>query len=453
MRNLFSKHFICFSICSLTTVFFYQHNFIETPLPIYDALRYIQYSVNLEEQGVFGLTKDSSGSIEPGNENTPLYPLLIATTMSFDSDLKKSLICLLKNNDGTSCKLNFNFFIYLQCFLVVLTLCSIWLTTIIVTKSTPIAWVSAIFALLSGELFYFANRFLTEGLIIPLFSIFILSLSLILKTNQIRWYAIAAFFLGLLTLTRPEYHYLFLIILIVQLLLCLVKNNKFLWKSLFLVFISYCAVVAPWQARNYLHFDNPSLTGNYGGIILAYRTAYNQMSWTEWAVSFIYWFPDSGDSISKKIFPKSYYEKLNFDEGSYFLAGTEQVMKKIKANTDTPDQALGYLLKNEVIGNLFKHSMVTIPLFWRGIFVSKYWGVLGLLCFIIISLRFRDPINKKLIYLSLPAWFLAFLHAFISVNMPRYNLVLIPFYSISIAIVLCTIVSFLSSRFRNRNIN
>ncbi|MEO1924869.1 MAG: hypothetical protein ABGY08_02585 [Gammaproteobacteria bacterium] len=424
---------------------------METPRPIYDALRYMQYSVNLEEHGSFGLTKNNSGSITLGNENTPLYPLLIATTIRFNDDLKKSLICLLKRKSDESCQLQLDSFVYLQCVLIVITLCGIWLTAVILTKSNIVAWVSAIFALLSGELFYFANRFLTEGLIIPLFSIFILTLCLSFKTKQLRWHAITALILGLLTLTRPEYHYLFLVMFSVQILFCLIRKNNFFWKSLLVVFISYYAIVGPWQARNYHHFDNPSLTGNYGGIILAYRAAYNQMSWTEWAVSFVYWFPDCGDSISKKIFPKNYYEKLNFDEGSYFLSGTRQLMEQIKAETDTPDQALGYLLKNEVIGNLFKHSMVTIPLFWRGIFVSKYWGVIGLLCFTIIVFRFRDPANQKLIFLSLPAWFLAFLHAFVSVNMPRYNLVLIPFYSISIAIVLCSIISFYSDKFIKHN--
>jgi hypothetical protein len=450
MKDLLSKNFALFSLCSLLGVFIYQSNFMETPRPIYDALRYIEYAVNIEEHNTFGLGKNSPNKIIPGNENTPLYPLFLATVIKFDDNLKKSLLCLLKSRDE-SCQLQLKSIINTQSFLIVITLCSIWLTTLILTTSTFTAWTAAIFALLSGELFYFSNRLLTESLIIPLFSTFVLALCLAYKTKQLRYHAISAFLLGLLTLTRPEYHYLFLAMFTSQILFCLLRKNTFLWKSLLLVFVSYYAIVGPWQARNYHHFDNPSLTGNYGGIILAYRTAYNEMSWAEWAVSFVYWFPDCGDSISKKIFPEKYYEKLTFDKGSYFLSGTEKLMKKIKAETDTPDQALDYLLKNEVIGNLFKHSMVTIPLFWRGIFVSKYWGVIGLFCFTIIVFRFRDPVNQKLIFLSLPAWFLAFLHAFISVNMPRYNLVLIPFYSISIAIVLCSIISFYSDKFIKHN--
>ncbi len=451
MQNLFSKHFLLFSLCSLITVFIFQNYFIETPRPIYDALRYIQYGINLEEHGTFGLDKSSAGNIEPGNENTPLYPLLIATSVKFDNNLKESLTCLLKENDKATCELQLNSLIYLQCFLIVLTLCSIWLTAIILTKSKTVAWTSAIFALLSGELFYFANRLLTESLIIPLFSIFVLTICLAFKTKQLRWHAIAAFLLGLLTLVRPEYHYLFIMIIFIHVLFCLVKKDIFLWKSLLLIFISYFAFVGSWQARNYYHFDDASITSKYGAFILAYRTAYNQMSWKEWGVSFIYWFPDCGDSISEKIFPKEYYEKLNFDEGSYFLTGSKSILKKVKEGTNSSDEELSFLLKNEIFGNLFKHSMVTIPLFWRGIFISKYWGVIGLLCFTIIAFRFRDPVNKKLLYLSLPAWFLAFLHAFISVNMPRYNLILIPFYSISMAIVLCALMDFFIKKLHKQN--
>jgi len=449
MEKLLSKDFVLFFIFSLFTVSIYQHNFVETPPPIYDALRYIEYAVNMEEHGTFGLHKDDAGYIKPGNENTPLYPLLLASTIRFDNNLKESLLCLLKTKGKIACQLQLNSIINLQCFLIVLTLCCLWLTSIILTSSRTVAWMSASFALLSGELFYFANRLLTESLIIPLFSAFILVLCLAFKTKQLRWHGLAALLLGLLTLTRPEYHYLFLAMFASQTLFCLIKKNNFFWKSLLLIFISYFTIVGSWQVRNYHHFENSSITSKYGAFILAYRVAYNQMSWSEWGVSFIYWFPDCGDSISKKLFPKEYYEKLNFDEGSYFLTGSKKILKKIKEETNHPDEELTYLLKNEVIGNLFKHSMVTLPLAWRGVFISKYWGVLGLLCFTILVFRFRDPANQKLIFLSLPAWFLVFLHAFISVNMPRYNLVLIPFYSISIAIILCSVIRLFSNKFTN----
>jgi len=149
------------------------------------------------------------------------------------------------------------------------------------------------------------------------------------------------------------------------------------------------------------------------------------------------------------LFPEEYYEKLSLGDGYYFSEASKQVIKKINAETDTPEQALNYILKNEIIGNLFKHSMVTIPLAWRGIFIAKYWGVLGLFSFMILALHFRNPVNQKLLYLSIPAWFLVLLHAFVSVNIPRYNLILIPFYSISMGIMLYSLLCFFSSNMKH----
>ena len=79
--------------------------------------------------------------------------------------------------------------------------------------------------------------------------------------------------------------------------------------------------------------------------------------------------------------------------------------------------------------------MVSLPIFWRGIFIGKYWGVLGLACFLLLMAYFSRPTVRRLYLLSLPAWFLVGLHAFVSVNVTRYNLVLMPYYALAMVLV------------------
>ncbi len=414
------------------------------PRPVFDSIRYIHYGVNLEEQGVFGLFKDSQGRVLPGNENTPLYPFLISLVAVMDNELKSSLRCLLKSKKTNECQLRLESFVYIQSLFIVLILFCVWLTAWHLFKSGFIAWTSALMAFISGELQYYANRFMTEIVIVLLFSLLVLLLLLIIRHSRVYHYALLGLTLALLTLTRPEYHYLFLAGLCCFPVLYLWKKRRILIVGLTVFFLSYYSLVGSWQLRNQSHFQDPSITGNYGSIILAYRTAYNRMSWPEWGVAFIYWFPDVGDSIAEKLFDEKYYTKLGFDAGSYYSMTSVEILELLEVETDSADEAMNHLLRHEILGNLFKHSMVSIPLFWRGVFIGKYWGVLGFFCFLVLLSKFRKPAVCDLLLLSLPGWFLVALHAFVSVNVTRYNLVLLPFYAISIAVVFASVKEKLS---------
>ena len=43
--------------------------------PVADAMRYVDYAVNVVAHGVFGLTGGGASMPTPGMANTPLYPL------------------------------------------------------------------------------------------------------------------------------------------------------------------------------------------------------------------------------------------------------------------------------------------------------------------------------------------------------------------------------------------
>ena len=76
---------------------------------------------------------------------------------------------------------------------------------------------------------------------------------------------------------------------------------------------------------------------------------------------------------------------------------------------------------------------MTALLIWRGIFVGRYLGLLGLPA-TVIALRQMPPRQRDpLALLAFVGFAIAVMHGALSVSIPRYNLALIPVYAISLA--------------------
>ena len=157
------------------------------------------------------------------------------------------------------------------------------------------------------------------------------------------------------------------------------------------------------------------------------------------------------DSIAKRLFSVESYEKLSFDKGSYYTEYRDVLTKPIWQKP-TPE-IISHLVKNEIFGNFVKHSAVTLPLTWRGLFIAKYWGILGFLCFLIILLKIDFLGKRNFLLIAFPAWFMVLFHAFISLNIARYNLFLIPTYSISIAFIICLFMSYIKNKIFLKNLS
>jgi hypothetical protein len=141
--------------------------------------------------------------------------------------------------------------------------------------------------------------------------------------------------------------------------------------------LGFCAVLAPWSARNLSHFSSPALTASYGGYILAQRVIYNRMSWPEWGVAFIYWLPDFGDSLARDMYDPKYYEKLGFGPGTYYAEEAPRYYQEVVAAAGSVNAVAGYLLRHAVIGDPVKHTLVSLPLAVRALFPGRFCGLLG----------------------------------------------------------------------------
>ena len=410
--------------------------FVQTPRPHSDAIRYITYAINLYDHGVFSLSDiGSAGPPVPGSGHTPLYSAWIAIFAALDGGLRDTLVCVLKNNVSQApCPSNFGSIVAAQLILAGVFFGCVWLLAKRLSGNNDwIAALAVLCALLAKSPLRYANEFLTEALLLPLLALFTLFLTIAYQERRPRWMLAAGGALGLAALTRPAYAYLFLVMIGVLTVLALVRRRRALLLACALFAVAYGIAVAPWMVRNKQLADRFALTTAYDGDILAQRIAYNRMTWREYGLSFLLWFPDIGDNLAKLAAPKKDFIKLTWDPGSYYEAVAPKVYEAALRDAGGPDKVVGYLLRSEVLAHPVKHALVSVPLALRAVFISKYWGIFGLICFVVLVIRRAGRNDYTFLLLSLPIWWMVAFHALVSVSIPRYNLGLIPFYAYAMA--------------------
>ncbi|MFP6780825.1 MAG: hypothetical protein VCB59_03915, partial [Gammaproteobacteria bacterium] len=289
---------------------------------------------------------------------------------------------------------------------------------------------------------FFANNFLTEILIVVFFPVLLLSVIGASRSGAKRWWLGAGATIGLLTLTRPEYLYLAYSITSIGIVVALLTKNLRFGISALLLISSFSVVIAPWSIRNYQQFSSFAVTGGYGDIIIAYRSAYNRMTFQEWAAAFVFWLPGHGEALAKQWLPASSYTRLGTDPKSYiYVEGKEIFDNGLAAVGGTRADLMSYLIKTEILAHPLKHVATSIPLAWRGVLAGKYLAVVGLPCFVVLMIFAVRERNAAILFISIPAIIMVGLYATVSMSIPRYNVYLIYYYALASAWLLVTLSS------------
>lgn len=427
-------------------------HFFSTELdpPERDQARYLDYTHSLIAHGTFGLgCGNYDVAPSPGNANAPLYPLLLSTATVFDSGLEAKLYCSLqaqgRRSDcliGTGIEADrtlelpdacggedFSSISLLHHALFALSLFGIYLVAREIFDRSSLHWLTLLAALASGIFSKYVDRVLTENLLLTLFIYLQYVLAIYFKSKGYGSIALVGVLFGLLTLTRPEYPYLAILGFVVLLGLGLVRQGKYAIHGVILI-VAFSISISPWLIRNQSQFDSWAISaGNYGEIILAHRIAYNDMDAKHWLSAFVYFLPDFGDSVTERVFPESWYWRER-DElaGSYQNLADQLVTLSVQESRD-----VSQMLREDVIGDLPKHVITTIPLSWRGVFIAKYWGLFAFFAYLFFQYREIRAGRWTLAFIALPVWILVGLHGAISINIPRYNLPLISIYALSLA--------------------
>ena len=405
-----------------------------------DERGYLSVVAHLVSNGVFtdgDMTADGVAG-KPGRFFTPAYPLLIAGLTRIDGGFARALQC--HRQDGkalrTGCGPMWSFFAA-QVVLAAIGMAAVFVTAQLIAGSNLVAWGTLLVALATGESAIYARLMLTDTLAFTAIYVCVAALVALVQQGRSWQAALAGAAIGLATLSRPGYIYLLYATAVVIPVVALLwpRATASDWWHGIAVLAAGGAVLAPWMLRNYLQFGDVALTSGYGPFTLVQRVAYNAMSWPEWAAAWIYWLPDVGDDLAKVLFKPELTAKLGFvAPDTYYKVGAGKLMTDTLAAAGGPDQHLPYLIQTYVLGDLVKHCAVTLVLAWRGFWAGKWLGVIALaLCWPVVRDLVRQGKGVSLLALTLPLLFMLGLHAFVSVNVVRYNVPLIAVFALIVA--------------------
>lgn len=415
--------------------------------PEADAMDYLKRAVMLSEYGVYSDVSPpppvGAPAPPPGRYVAPLYPAFLAAVMSVDGRFREAAACAARQYFidfeatpavcGVGSTLSWGSIFLVQSTLAAGALFAVWLAARRLGATAAGAWTAMVLAAASGVYGDYAHQFLTEALVLPLGTALMLVLAEMMRRPRARLALLAGVLAGVAALVRPTFAYVAYATVAAALLLALTpRARRAALIAAGAVALGYALAVAPWMLRNLTVFGDTALTGRYADIILAQRVAYNAMPLDEWLASFVYWMPDFGDDLGRALFGAETVRRLDwFSPDSYYVLSLGAWREAFIEAAGGREQLLGWLLWEKVIGDLPKHLAVTLPLILRGLWVSKYFGLIGALFLIpalVVGLRRRAW--PWLAFCAVPL-FLLVLHAGVSPSIPRYNLLLIPCMAIA----------------------
>jgi len=417
----------------------------ESPQPrAGDAKAYRSIAVDLLEDNVFtdGIFKKKSAVQGPNGEGmffSPAYPALLAAVMAIDPVLKETITCHTSPDYTTgSCSDDFGLLLYIHIFFAALSPFFIWLAALLLTNNRSIAWISMLLSFLAKDVYgYYTSELMTENLVFPLFSGFLLVTIAAWKYKKAFLWLVSGALLGGLVLTRPSFAYLFYMY-IPFLFIIGVWSQKFegFFKIILSLVLGYFLIAGPWIIRNGITFGEYSVTKGYSSFILVQRIAYNDMTWPEFGTSFLFGLPDFGDSLARKISKEENFERFIYEnKNGFYRIGNSSLREETLEKAGGINNHLSYLIKEEILGNFIKHNIVTLSIAWRGMWVGKFFSLISIPLFIgVLFYSLRRKWVEYIIY-SFPAWFMLGFYAYVSVNVVRYNMILVPCLSISAAYV------------------
>ncbi len=429
---------LCFAVFFLAYAVYLT--ILARPLvPQADALRYIDYILNLNVHGIFGLGFGDPSTIPAhGRANAPIYMALVAGISSVDAGLQESLKCVFQNSSSpAACPSNLNSLYWLNAALGAATITVGMAISLRISRNEVVAWMAGGIMLVCLIEMEDGLRIAPENaMLLPFFVMCWATLRATASKSLAACMLIGAA-IAATTLVRPSYLYLIYGYGFAFVLTALVLRDRHWLKMAVAMAAGFAVAVAPWALRNYWHFDDLALSGGqYAELIIAQRLAYHVLDWSQIAVAFVFWLPDFGDDLARAFGSSETLDLLGTGPSSIFANAISGTYNSAVTKLGGPDGVLRHLIVTYVLMEPVKFVALTAAFAWRGLFVAKLIGLVGAICTAVSiwhTLRQRD---WSLVVLLAPMAFMVLFHAAISISIERYNTFLILPYGLSIAWVL-----------------
>lgn len=409
--------------------------------PYADEVTYMSVALSLYEtgtyqDGTFTGTNEKEGENGEGMFFAPLYPAFLNGMMNLSPDFAKTVACSVKHRrpvviEEKCAPLNLDIMIATQIALLAFGAVCAFAGAYIMTGHRGLSWIAMLFIFMGKDYAELGTVAMSENLILPLFSFSMLSALMAWRRQKTSWTILCAIAFGLLCLARPSFVYLLYCAAPFLLIVFAVRFFKTCQTrpiALLLLFCVLCAsVIAPWVIRNGTKIGVWDISYGLAPFTFAQRAAFNDMSWAEWGTSFIYGLPSFGDNLTEDIFPEELYKRHDFGEpAGFYQYGNSTLRPETLKKAGSYEAQFPYLLKHYLFNQPFKHVMVTFSLVWRGMWVGGKLCLIALpalAVFLIVSLRRK---RWDFLLYAMPGVFMLGFHAFTSVNVTRYNLIMLP---------------------------
>ena len=266
--------------------------------PFLDEFYYLMIARDLALHGTFtdstyksGPFGRQAGPAVPGDEGTewskpgrffaPAYPIIAYLVGRADPQVASATRCHVRHftlPTQAQCPNTFASLVALNVLLWTVGLVALFLIAYrIGGRSEVVAWLALVIALATGEPGFYARTYLSETATVPAFLLFMLFAVRAVETASLKHYGLAGAALGLASLSRPAYAYLFYLLAPLLLLLAVLARRR--WPRLpspaaaGLFAVAALVVMAPWMLRNVMQFGDPTLAKGYAQVKLMQRVS------------------------------------------------------------------------------------------------------------------------------------------------------------------------------------
>ncbi len=412
--------------------------------PYADEVTYMSVAETIYDNGIYGDgtfkgTNEKEGKNGEGMFFAPLYPAFLNGLMHLSPSFAETAKCSVKHRkpmviEEKCAPLNLNAMILAQIILMSLGAVCAFAAAYVLTGHRGVAWTALLFLFSGKDYAELVNVAMSESVLLPLFSFSMLAAIMAWRKRTAPWTIACAIGFGLLCLARPSFIYM-LYCAVPFLMIFALKAQKIRPIALLLLFSVLCAgVIAPWVIRNGEKIGVWDISYGLAPFTFAQRVAYNDMTWKEWGVSFIYGLPSFGDNLAEDLFPKKLYKRFSYDDlDGFYQYGNRTLRAETLKEAGSYEAHFSYLLKHHLLAEPFKHVMVTFSLVWRGMWVGGKLCLIALPALaVFLVIAWRRKRWDFLLYGMAPVFMLGF-HGFTSVNVARYNLILLPVLGIVFA--------------------
>lgn len=413
-----------------------------------DEFFYFEHAEAVVEDGVWAKKTDGDGPLR-APVAAPGFPLLVAGAMALDSGFLDTVECLtdrlrVPDPAAVDCGDSFGAGGWLLAILMGWAVAATAAGGALLTGRASVGALAALLMVASGLTDRFGHQFLTEALTLPVvFTGTVLLLAWVrlreagYRGNRILAAAGLAF--GIAAMTRPTLLYLLPVFTIAVLWLA---GSRLRWMGGGLFLAGAMAVVVPMKVWTAAAAVPPSIEGegDYRPYVVPARLSLNLMTGREYAAGWVYWLPDFGDQLALDLFGQEAVARFDFDNPEGFYLGvSRQLFLEAEAIAErTGRSTMDVMVWDMAVDQLPMHAATTPLLAWRGLFVRKWFGLVGVL--LVVLAFYRPPFGatrRDLCILLGPAATLLLFQAGVSINIPRYNLsLMLPYMTIGAAMLM-----------------